>query len=104
MGDSSTRATGRWSAAAVRKAMAAPIERPQSTGWKGTAGSIRAIRSARGIEPDLDIARLAAAERRIRSLALAVTSRIERRRRSSRAGSRRPRVVPRAPVEVSANP
>ena len=65
MGDSSTSATSRGSSAAARSAMAAPIERPQSAGRKGSAGSVRAMPAGECIEPGPDVVGLAAAERRI---------------------------------------
>ena len=86
-----TRAPGRRSASHRRRPARRwphPSSGPRATGWKGRAGSIRARSLGQHVEPGPDIVRLAAAERANRSLALAIAPRIERRRRSSRAGSR----------------
>ena len=74
MGDSSTSAREGASAPALRMAMAAPIERPNSTGQNGSSGSIVVGRLGEEVKPGVDITRFAAAKRRKRSVALAVTA------------------------------
>ena len=62
MGDSSTSAATRSSSAAVRRAIAAPIERPQSAGWNGDVGIGSRGALGEGVEPGPDVAGLAAPE------------------------------------------
>ena len=96
IGASSTRASARGSRAAARSAMAAPIERPQSTGWKrhAAARSAPSGRPAHQATPGCLVPR----GRRTSNNALRSGRGRENRarRHSSRIGSTRPRGMPRA--------